>query len=362
VSTHHVLPADVFLRAREAAPILTLVALAGVVGAVGADAGWLAAMGDSLAAHGLGLHGVPFAAAPSGHWPNAIVLAELVFGGLHAALGARGLMLAQLVCVAGGLTVLAWDAAADGAGATGRRRAILIAGVGALGTLAIARLQMFSLLLFPAVLALLRAESRRPSWRVWLALPVLALWSNLHGAALLGLGMVLAYLVLERARRAPWTALAVGLAAPAALCLTPAGVHTVAYYHGVLTNVAAQRGAGMWGGLSLTAPLDAVLALAVVVLAVSLRHVRVRAWEWVVLGGLAVASVHASRQGVWLLFVLVAPAARGLGDGWLGRRRGRFAGVRARAGPKPVGGERVARGAHGCLGARYPGAGQRGRR
>jgi hypothetical protein len=319
VSPHRALPADVLLRAREAAPILTVVALAAIVGAVGADAGWVAAMGDSVAAHGLGVHGVPFASAPTGHWPNAIVLAELVFGGIRAALGTRGLMLAQLACVAGGLAVLALDARADGAAAGGRGRAILIAGVGALSTLAIARLQMFSLVLFAVVLALLRVESRRPSRRVWLLLPVLALWSNLHGAALLGLGMVLVYLVIERARREPWTALAVALAAPVALCLTPAGLNSVSYYHGVLTNVAAQRGAGMWSGLSLTAPLDMVLVLAVGLLGLSLRRVRVRAWEWVVLGALAVASVHAARQGVWLLFVLVAPAARGLGSGALGR-------------------------------------------
>jgi hypothetical protein len=105
-----------------------------------------------------------------------------------------------------------------------------------------------------------------------------------------------------------------GLLAPGALCLTPAGLGTIAYYHGVLTNVAAQQGAGMWGGLSLTAPLDVVLVLAVLALGVSLRsgRVRLRAWEWIMLGALGVATIQAARQGVWLLFVLVAPAARGM--------------------------------------------------
>lgn len=170
-------------------------------------------------------------------------------------------MLAQLLAVAGALAVLAFDARRGGATRGGTGVALVLAGIGALPSLAIARGQLFSLVLFPVVIMLLRAESRRPSRRIWWVVPLLALWSNLHGAVLLGLLVLLVYLVLERGRREPLLAIAVAAAGGLALLATPAGLGTIGYFRGVLSNVAAQRGLGMWGPLSLTSPLDLVLAL-----------------------------------------------------------------------------------------------------
>lgn len=294
------------------ASIAAVVALAALLARVGADAGWLAALGHVIAARGAVPAGVPFAFAPTGHWPNALVLAELIFAGLDSTLGDRGLMLAQLLCVAGAMTLLARDADRADAEPVGIAAALLLVGAGTLPSLAIARVQMFSLLLFPALAALLRAETRAPSRRLWLAVPLLALWSNLHGAALLGAGMLAVYLVLERGRREPAKALAVALAALAALCVTPAGVRTVSYYAGVLTNLAAQRGEGMWGPLSLSAPLDVVLALAGLLLAYRAWRARPPAWEAVMALALMLLTVKAQRDGVWLLFFLAVPAARRL--------------------------------------------------
>ena len=292
------------------ATVALIVALAALLAKIGADAQWLAALGHVIASRHVIPAGVPFAAAPTGHWPNALVLAELVFNALERTLGDRGLMLAQLLAVGAAMTVLSRDARAAGANTRATSAVLLVAAVGALPSLAIARVQMFSLVLFPVLVMLLRAEARSPSRRLWLVLPLLALWSNLHGAALLGLAVVLAYVLLVRLRQQPLTAVGVGLLAPLALCLTPALGSTLSYYHGLLTNVAAQRGQGMWGPLSLHAPLDIVLLLAALALAVRVWRARPQLWEWVVLAALAVATVEASRNGVWLLFFLVAPAAR----------------------------------------------------
>jgi hypothetical protein len=294
------------------AAVAIVVGLAALLGTVGSDAQWLAALGHSIVAHGAVPKGVPFAVAPTGHWPNVLVLAELIFEGLEAALGDRGLMLAQLLAAAFALWMLARDAGDGGAEPAGIAGALLLAGVGALPSLAIARVQLFSIALFPVLIALLRAESRRPSWRIWLVVPLVALWSNLHGAALIGEGVVLAYLILARVRSERGRSLAVAGTSILALGLTPAFGHTVAYYHGVLTNVAAQRGEGMWGPLSLSAPLDIVLILAAVLMAFRLRRARPALWEWCVIAVLAVATLKAERNGVWLLFFLVAPAARTL--------------------------------------------------
>lgn len=293
-----------------AATVTLIVALAALLAKIGADAQWLAALGHVIAVHHVIPAGVPFAAAPTGHWPNALVLAELVFNGLERTLGDRGLMLAQLLAVGAAMTVLSRDARAGGAGPRATSAALLLAALGALPSLAIARVQMFSLVLFPVLVVLLRAQARQPSRRIWLVVPLLALWSNLHGAALLGLAVVLAYVLLVRLRQEPRTALGVGLAAPLALCLTPALGGTVSYYHGLLTNVAAERGQGMWGPLSLHAPLDIVLVAAGLALAVRVWRARPQFWEWAVLAALSLATIEASRNGVWLLFFLVPPAAR----------------------------------------------------
>jgi hypothetical protein len=293
--------------------ILALVlACAALLARVGSDAQWLAALGRVILNRHAIPQGVPFASAPTGHWPNALVLAELIFAELENVLGDRGLMLAQLIAVAGGMAILVTDARAQGADESGIAGALVLVGLGALPSLAIVRVQLFSLLLFPALAALLRSQARSPSRAIWWAVPLLALWSNLHGAALLGAGMVIVYLVFARARREPWLAAGVGLASLLALCLTPAGIRTVSYYGGVLTNLAAQRGEGMWGPLSLSAPLDLLLALCVLLLGHRARRARPPLWEWAMIAVLAVGTVKADRDGVWLLFFLAVPAARAL--------------------------------------------------
>jgi hypothetical protein len=295
-----------------ATAIALIVALAALLARVGSDAQWLAALGHVIASSHSIPRGVPFAAAPTSHWPNALVLAELIFNGLERGFGDRGLMIAQLIAVASAFVILARDARAGGAEPIGTSAALLLAAVGALPSLAIVRVQLFSIVLFPALIALLRAQVRAPSRTIWLVVPLLALWSNLHGAALLGLGVVLGYLALERGRRDPLLAVSLAGASLLAMCLTPALLRTVTYYHGVLTNLAAQRGQGMWGPLSLTSPLDVILIIAALLLGYRMRRARAPLWEWCTLVVLVGLTIKADRDGVWLLFFMVAPAARTL--------------------------------------------------
>jgi hypothetical protein len=295
-----------------ATTLALILALTALLARVGADAKWLAALGHVIVGRRSIPAGVPFAAAPTSHWPNALVLAELIFNGLERVLGDRGLMLAQLLAVLAALMILARDARAGGAHEIGTGAALLLAAFGAMPSLAIVRVQLFSLILFPALVAILRAQARSPSRAIWVVVPLLALWSNLHGAALLGLGVVLAYLVLERGRREPWLAVGVAAASAASLCLTPSLARTVTYYHGVITNLAAQRGVGMWGPLSLSSPFDVLLVAAALVLGLRMWRARAALWEWSIVAALVVLTVSADRNGVWLVFFMVAPAARAL--------------------------------------------------
>jgi hypothetical protein len=320
-------PAEVDARRRRrygdesvflAATIIGVGALVALACTVGADARWLAALGRVIAERGEVPHGVPFATAASASWPNVIVLAELIFHGLEGAFGDRGLMLAEVLAVTAGLTLIARDSLSGGASASGTSVALLLASIGAFTSFAVVRVQLFSLVLFPALLALLRHDARRPSRQVWMCAPLLILWSNLHGAALTGLAITLIYLALVRLRQDPATAVGVGLLAFISVCITPAGLRTIAYYRGVLTNVAAQRGEGLWAPLTFRAPFDVVSVVVVIVLVIwALYGWRGRppVWEFVSIIALAGLTVDASRSTVWLLLFLVGPAARGLSVG-----------------------------------------------
>jgi len=166
-----------------------------------------------------------------------------------------------------------------------------------------------ALVLFPALLLVLRSEEEAPSRRIWIVVPLLALWSNLHGSALVGLGLLLVYLVGERGRRRPAESVAVGLASLVALCATPALWSTPAYYADALTNEAARRGYGLWAPLSVTSGFDLLLAAAALLLLVGFVRARPRPWQFAAALVLAAFTVHAARNGIWLLLFVAAPAA-----------------------------------------------------
>ncbi|HEY6963542.1 MAG TPA: hypothetical protein VI408_16775 [Gaiellaceae bacterium] len=256
---------------------------------IGADSRWLVALGATFA------HSLPFASAPTSGWHDVPVLAQSVFAGLYDLFGERGLVLAQMAAAAAAFVVLARGVRSD--------VVLLVVLIGTLAQLLVVHAELFSLVLFPALLLLLE---RAPE-RLWLAVPLLALWSNLHGSALVGLALLVVYVAIADRRRWP-----VAIAAAVGLCVTPALWHTPQYYWGVAQNEAARRGVGLWAPLGLR-PLDVVLALCAVALAGVGRR-RFSRWEAVAAVGLALATLHSARLGVWLLFLLAYPASRALPD------------------------------------------------
>lgn len=332
--------------AGSAIAVLGAIAVAAAVGAVGADSRWLAALGRDIVETGGVPDGVPYAAAASATgWPNVLVLAELLFHAFHG-LGEHGFLLGHVVAVGLGFTVLAWDARRGGAADTATALVLLAIVVGAFTTVAVARLQLFSVALFPLTLWLLRRETRNPSRWIWLLVPVIALWGNLHGAVLVGLAVAAAYLLFERARVNAVEATLVGLASVMALFANAALLETADYYRGVLANEAARRGVGLWEPLSLGSPFDMLfVAIAAVLLFFALRA-RPALWEVVALAGLVFLTLRTARSGVWLLFTLAGPAARALPVTAMPRRPLALAVAAALAavtlfglvrGPRPVG-------------------------
>ena len=289
-----------------------VIALVAVVGSVGADARWLVAMGGIVVEGGSIPDSVPYASAASSGWHNVPVLAELAFYGLHTAFGDHGLLLAQLAAVTAAFTTLAVGTIRAGASHAAAAVSLLLVGVASLAAIAVVRVQLFSLVLFPLLLLLLRAEARTPSRLIWLLIPLFALWSNLHGAALVGIAVTGAYLLFERARSRPLESAAVLVTSGLALLATPALAETASYYKGVLENEAAARGVGLWAPLSLTSPFDLMfLAAALPLVVLALRN-RPPLWELAALAGLLLLTIQSARGGVWLAFMLALPAAWGL--------------------------------------------------
>jgi hypothetical protein len=150
--------------------------------------------------------------------------------------------------------------------------------------------------------------------------PLLAVWGNLHGEVLTGLGLVACYLVFERSRRDP--ALSGGLlaASVAALFANAALGHTPHYYRAVLSSEVVHRGTGLWAPLSTGGFSIALLIAAAVLTGLAATYgMRVRLWEAVALLGLAIATVEVARSGPWFLFLAAYPAARALRLGELRR-------------------------------------------
>lgn len=282
-------------------------AFCAAVSMVGADARWLAALGATIVHVGSIPPSIPYAAAPSHDWANVPVLGELIFHGLDALGGDRALIAAQGFAVGAMFALLVVDMRAGGAADAARALVLLALPFAAVTSLFVVRAQMLSLPLFALLLVLLRAEARAPSRRIWLLVPLVGLWSNLHGAVLAGLLVATVYVLFERR-----SAAGVLGAAWIALFLTPALWHTGSYYWGVLHSAPAATGYGLWAPLSLGNPLDvAFLIVAVPLLALAVRA-QPRRWELVSLVVLAVSTLHVSRNAVWLLVFVATPAAVGL--------------------------------------------------
>jgi hypothetical protein len=291
---------------------------------VGADARWLAAVGDTIARLGRLPHSIGYAAAPS-NWHDAPALGQLVFHALVGGFGDRGLVGAQFAAVTCALLAIAVDVrrsgARDGAGAL----AIVGVLVGVPAAVFVVRAELFSLALFPLLLLLLRREAGWRSQRIWLVVPLLAVWANLHGGVLVGFAALAAYLVLDRGRYAPLESLGVLVASALALIATPALLHSVTYYANVLRGETAVEHYGLWARLDPVQPLDLVFCLVAIPMLVAALSTRPRLWEGALLLAFAFMAVNASRNGVWLLLFAAPHAARAFGArasgrGVIGRR------------------------------------------
>ena len=175
-----------------------------------------------------------------------------------------------------------------------------------------ARPQMFSVLLFAAEVHLLEVARTRP--RIALAIPLLMpLWANLHGAFVVGLGL----LAIE-ATAAAWRRdrpgvlrfLVVGVLSVIGLLANPWGAGVLAYAVLLPANRVVTGMVTEWAPASMRDPAGAMLMAAIGILVIAMAQARAHArvpeqlLRMALLAGLALWAVRAS---VW--FGLALPVA-----------------------------------------------------
>ena len=201
---------------------------------------WLTLMaGREVIENGLPSHDALTIYGLGAIWTDQQWLAQVFMYGVYSLGGFALLSIVTCASVVGAFALAAGASRSLGAGA----RAIWLLFLPVLVSAALGwsiRAQMLTLPLYTGLLWLLAAQARRPTNRVWIALPMLVLWANMHGSAALGalLVVLLGAYELVRSRGGTWKrSLALIVAAPLAILATPYGpVTTARYYHLLLVD------------------------------------------------------------------------------------------------------------------------------
>ena len=176
----------------------------------------------------------PYSYSAPGHlWLNHEWLTEVLMGWLYNHFGTIGLKLLKFGCSAGVVLFLV-----EGMTEAGTAPVIqLIVLTAAAVTLALQvqfRPQLFTFVFLSALLAILARFNYRGSARVWLSIPILALWANLHGGFIMGLATLGTFSVVvltqdvlaARGTRRGLRLLGITAASAIATLATPYGIGT----------------------------------------------------------------------------------------------------------------------------------------
>src|SRR5436305_2642271 len=140
-------------------------------------------------------HGLPTRDALTvfahGHrWIDEQWLAQLALYGLWRLGGVKLALFVHALLVTGALAGAALYARTHGATARSVTWVAIPVLIAYYPVASVMRPQSFAFPLFTAVLWLVLDDARKPSRRVFLTLPLLVLWTNLHGSAVLGAMLV----------------------------------------------------------------------------------------------------------------------------------------------------------------------------
>ena len=184
-----------------------------------------------------------------------------------------------------------------------------------------ARAQTFALPLFAALVWLLARDARSPDRRILLALPLLALWANVHGSVVLGCALLVLRCAVGaaaalRGRDLHDLARRAGLACAALVApfASPYGFDLLDYYRATMTNDALRSIVTEWGPTTLRGWFGPLFfAFAVVAIAAILRpEIRLGLFDALCLALLVLVGLDALRNVVWLPYAAVVLLPAGL--------------------------------------------------
>jgi hypothetical protein len=276
---------------------------------------WIALMaGREVAEHGIPHHETLTTVAYGRPWLDQQWLAQLGLYELERLGGLALIGFIDIALVLGTLLGAVWGALRLGARMRSVAWILPLAVWGMLTGLEV-RTQAFVYPLMVALVCLLARDARRASHRVWWCLPIVVLWGNLHGSALMAAGLVSlrGFTVawerraeLARTPRAWGKPLGLVLGAPACLIASPYGLSTATYYRATVFNPAFHKLIAEWEPVTHEiAMLIAVLLPCAVALWAVVRHRdHTTLWERCALAVLAVGGFVAVRNVPW--FALAA--------------------------------------------------------
>ncbi len=237
-----------------------------------------------------------------GWWIDAQWLAHLIFYGVYRVGGFPLCLVLVTTLEALGLAAASWAAVRAGASSV-RVFMGTLAALTLLPSFTVMRAQAFAWPLLGLVLWLVVDDDRRPSRRLWWAVPLIALWTNLHGSALVGAGVVgLAALRTAIARPAQrLERLALGAVAGAASLASP---YWLPPYWWKMTTDAGPF--VEWEAPTLLDDPQHVLLGALVLGGVAWRLRKLRTLDALLLVVLALLGLRAVRYGLLLAFALAA--------------------------------------------------------
>lgn len=272
------------------------------------DLGYHLRAGEWMWRHGRILDHDVFTSTFAGDaWLNQNWLTQLLFYKWWDLAGLEGLAGLIAVLFTSGFALSFWVAYRRAGGVRVAGAAVLIAALPSIYNTA-ARPQAVSWLLAAVVVAILERSEDRPRLTLWIV-PLTALWANLHGAFVIGLGFVAIELVAAvwagrrdpaARRRGGWLTVTLGTAAIAALA-NPWGYRVYAYVAGIGTNATIRGAIEEWQAPALGDPAGVLFFVSVglVALAVVRAPGRLDLRDGLrLLFGLALGAV-AIRNGLW---------------------------------------------------------------
>ncbi|HXN12453.1 MAG TPA: hypothetical protein VN865_05090 [Candidatus Acidoferrales bacterium] len=143
--------------------------------------------GRELLAHGsLPPNNIYSYSAPSFRWLHHEWLSEVLMGAIFDRFGPIGLKILKFLCTAGTISFIVVAESETGAPFGVQAVILLLAALILVPSMQF-RPQLFDFLALSAIVAMLARHNWRGSAPLWIVIPIIALWSNLHGGFFIGL-------------------------------------------------------------------------------------------------------------------------------------------------------------------------------